>query len=125
MYAVFEDGSHQYKVSAGDTLEVDFRNEAQAGDALSFAKVLCAVSETGNVIGRPHLEGAVVEAEVVDPQTRGPKLEIGKFKRRKGYIRHNGHVQKYTAVRIKAISIPGFANEVAPSPAPKPEPAAT
>jgi len=109
MFAIFEDGSHQYRVQPGDQLRVDFRDTAKAGDALSFDRVLAAGTDTTGKIGRPVIEGATVTAEVVDT-AYDRKIEVGKFKRRKGYIRHAGHTQKYTAVKITAISVPGIAD---------------
>jgi len=108
MFAIFEDGSHQYRVQAGDRLDVDFRDSAKVGDTLNFDRVLAAGTETTGTIGRPLIGGASVQAEVLDDEFKAPKLEIGKFKRRKGHIRHNGHVQKYTRVRITAINVPGM-----------------
>ena len=118
MFAIFEDGSHQYRVKTGDRLEVDFRETAKAGDSLSFDKVLAAGNDATGQIGRPLIEGAVVQAEVVDENFKARKLEIGKFRRRKGHIRHNGHTQKYTQIRIIAINVPGLApSEPATNPA--------
>jgi large subunit ribosomal protein L21 len=114
MFAIFEVGSHQYRVTTGDRLEIDFLDSAQKGDSLSFDRVLAAGNETVGTIGRPVIEGATVQVEVVDGTFKGPKLEIGKFRRRKGHIRHNGHTQKYTRVRVTAINVPGYA---APEPA--------
>jgi len=108
MFAIFEDGSHQYRVQAGDRLDVDFRDSAKVGDTLNFDRVLAAGTEKTGTIGRPLIGGASVQAEVLDDEFKAPKLEIGKFKRRKGHIRHNGHVQKYTRVRITAINVPGM-----------------
>jgi large subunit ribosomal protein L21 len=108
MFAIFEDGSHQYRVKAGDRLEVDYRVSAKVGDSLSFDRVLAAGNDTAGTIGRPLIDGASVQAEVVDDTFKARKLEVGKFKRRKGHIRHNGHTQKYTRVRITAITVPGI-----------------
>jgi len=116
MFAIFEDGSHQYRVKAGDKLEVDYRDAVKVGDSLNFERVLAAGTDTAGTIGRPLIEGASVQAEVLDGtdgkkdgMTKAPKLEVGKFKRRKGHIRHNGHSQKYTQIRITAINVPGLA----------------
>lgn len=108
MFAIFEDGSHQYRVQPGDKLNVDFREAAQAGDTVRFERVLAAGTDTTGHIGRPVIEGAAVAAEVIET-AYGRKLEVGKFKRRKGHIRHNGHTQKYTAIKITAIEVPGLA----------------
>lgn len=109
MFAVFEDGSRQYRVQKGDKLEVDFRLAAKNGDVLSFDRVLAAVTDSQSAIGRPVIEGANIQAEVVDADAAGPKLEIGKFKKRKSYNKHNGHRQRYTAVRITNINVSGLA----------------
>jgi large subunit ribosomal protein L21 len=116
MFAIFEDGSHQYRVSTGDRLEVDFREAAKVGDSLQFDRVLAAGTDATGHIGQPLIEGATIQAEVVDDCVKAPKLEIGKFRRRKGYIRHNGHTQKYTQVRITAINVPGIESPAAASP---------
>ncbi len=118
MFAIFEDGSHQYRVQAGDRLEVDYREAAKTGDSLSFDRVLAAGNDATGQIGRPLIDGATVQAEVVDEKFKAPKLEIGKFRRRKGHIRHNGHTQKYTQIRVTAINVPGLASsEPATNPA--------
>ena len=67
-----------------------------------------AATDAASQIGRPALKGAKVTAEVLDT-TYDRKIEVGKFRRRKGYIRHNGHTQKHTAVKITAIDVPGLA----------------
>ena len=108
MHAIFEDGSHQYRVQTGDTLRVDFRESAKPGDVLTFERVLAADTGSAGRIGRPLIEGASIAAEVIDV-AYDRKLEIGKFRRRKGYIRHNGHTQKHTAVKITGMTIPGLA----------------
>lgn len=109
MFAIFEDGSHQYRVETGDTLRVDLRESAKPGETLTFERVLAAGSDEKGQFGRPVIEGASVVAEVVDI-AHDPKIEVGKFRRRKGYIRHTGHTQHYTAVKITGINVPGLAD---------------
>ena len=53
-------------------------------------------------IGKPIVAGAKVTGEIVE-QGRGDKLVVFKFRRRKNYVRKNGHRQSYTAVKIAAI----------------------
>jgi len=110
MFAVFVDGGRQYRVQRGNRLRVDYREAAQPGEKIRFEEVLLAGSQAGSAIGRPLLEGAVVEAEVVDHE-KGPKLEIGKYRRRKNSRRHTGHRQKYTAVMITGITAPGVEDD--------------
>lgn len=108
VFAVFEDGSHQYRVEPGDTLSVDYRDAAEQGGQIAFERVLLANGGGASVIGRPTIQGARVEAEVVEPLKKGPKLEVQRFRRRKNSRRHTGHRQRYTSVRITAIEVPGL-----------------
>jgi large subunit ribosomal protein L21 len=104
MYAVFEDGSRQYRVSEGEVVRLDYR-EADRGSKLEFDKVLLVQGGEGLQIGRPYVGGARIVAEVVDhPST---KLYIQHFRRRKNYRRRVGHSQPFTAVKINHILLPG------------------
>jgi large subunit ribosomal protein L21 len=105
MYAVFEDGSRQYRVSEGDTVRVDYR-DAEIGSRLEFSRVLLYQSGEDTRIGQPTLEGIRVLGEVVDHPTT--KLYIQHFRRRKNYRRLRGHRQPYTAVQIRSILLPGM-----------------
>jgi len=105
MYAVFEDGSRQYRVSEGDVVQVDYR-EAEVGERLEFSRVLLYQGGDDTRIGQPIIEGARVLAEVVGhPST---KLYVQHFRRRKNYRRLRGHRQPYTAVQIRNILLPGM-----------------
>jgi len=108
MFAVFEDGSRQYKVQQGDILAVDLRTDATEGQTLTFDKVLLANGGGASVIGAPSIEGATVTGEVVLAELKGKKLEIQKHYRRNASRRHNGHRQKYTRVKITGISVPNL-----------------
>jgi large subunit ribosomal protein L21 len=114
MFAVIVDGGRQYRVEKGTEFLVDYREAANPGDALRFEQVLLAGTKGSSTIGKPLVDGAVVEAEVV-AHKKGPKLDIGKFTRRKNSRRHRGHRQNYTAIRITALNIPGLAEEAAPA----------
>jgi large subunit ribosomal protein L21 len=101
MYAVLETGSKQYRVSAGDTLEVD-RLAIEAGQPVTFDRVLL-VSNDGKVsLGAPTIANASVVADVVK-HIRGEKKIAFKMKRRKGYHKTIGHRQELTVVKIKEI----------------------
>ncbi|MEK6259745.1 MAG: 50S ribosomal protein L21 [Planctomycetota bacterium] len=122
MFAVFEDGSRQYKVRQGDILAVDLRSDVLDGQTLTFDKVLLANGGGASVLGRPVIEGATVTGEVVMAVMKGIKLEIQKHYRRNASRKHTGHRQKYTRVKITGISVPNLqvadqpaAGEVAPS----------
>ena len=100
MYAIFEDGSRQYRVSVGDTLRIDHR-EAEVGSSLELGKVLLVADGANLVVGQPLVTGARVVAEVTGHPTT--KSMIQHFRRRKNYRRLKGHRQPYLEVRIKHI----------------------
>lgn len=103
MYAVLETGSKQYRVSAGDTLEVE-RLAVDAGQPVTFDRVLL-VSNDGNVtVGSPTVTSASVLADVLEHK-RGEKKIAFKMKRRKGYHKTIGHRQELTVVKIKEIKL--------------------
>ncbi|WP_417386082.1 50S ribosomal protein L21 [Gimesia sp.] len=108
MFVVIEDGNRQYTIQEGETLTIDYRATAKAGDPITFENVLLANGGGASSIGTPTIEGASVEAEVVQPELKGVKLEVQKFRRRKNSRRHTGHRQKYTTVQIKTINVPGL-----------------
>jgi large subunit ribosomal protein L21 len=76
MFAIIEDGSHQYRVEPGQSLTVDYRSEANAGDTIEFDRVLLANGGGSSTVGRPTIEGATVTTEVITPELKGKKLEI-------------------------------------------------
>jgi len=103
MYAVLETGSKQYRVSAGDKVEVE-RLATEAGQAVTFDRVLL-VNDDGKVsVGSPTVANASVVADVVE-HIRGEKKIAFKMKRRKGYHKTIGHRQELTVVQIKEIKL--------------------
>ena len=101
MYAVLETGSKQYRVRAGDTLEVE-RLATAAGQPVNFERVLLVNNDGKTMVGSPLVAGAAVVADVVE-HIRGEKKIIYKMKRRKGYRKTIGHRQELTVVKIKEI----------------------
>jgi large subunit ribosomal protein L21 len=101
MYAIFEDGSHQFRVSEGDRIIVD-RRDGEPGTELVFPKVLLIAGDGGATIGTPVVDGARVVAKIVD-QFRDKKIIIQKFRRRKNYRRRRGHRQPLTRVLITGV----------------------
>ncbi|ABK45838.1 LSU ribosomal protein L21P [Magnetococcus marinus MC-1] len=101
MYAVIRTGGKQYKVSQGDVLRV----ETVAGDAggeVIFDDVLMVGGDEGLKVGEAT-EGAKVTGTIIR-QMRDKKVIVFKKKRRKNYIRTQGHRQNLTVVRISGIS---------------------
>jgi large subunit ribosomal protein L21 len=101
MYAVLETGSKQYRVSAGDTLEIE-RLVVEAGKPVTFDRVLMVNNDGKLTLGSPTIASATVEADVVK-HIRGEKKIAFKMKRRKGYHKTIGHRQELTVVKIKEI----------------------
>lgn len=103
MEAVIRDGGRQYRVREGDTLEIDYRDGAEAGSTIEFSDVLLVAGAGSPAkVGAPIVEGAKVLAKVVG-QVKGEKLVIMNFRRRKNSRRRVGHRQKYTQVAIEKI----------------------
>jgi large subunit ribosomal protein L21 len=101
MYAVIETGGKQYRVQAGDKLEIE-RLEIEAGQPCSFDRVLLVNRDGQVTVGTPTVPQVTVSADVVEHK-RGPKVIAFKMKRRKGYHRTVGHRQELTVVQVKDI----------------------
>ena len=102
MHAVIKTGGKQYTVNPGDILDVELLS-GNPGDAIEFNEVLMISNDKGEVqIGSPLVEKAVVKAKIVK-ETKGKKIVVFKFKRRKDYRNKNGHRQRYTTVEITDI----------------------
>ena len=102
MYAIIADGGRQYKVEEGQFLEIDFR-DAEPGSDLTFDRVLAVSDDGGFKLGKPTVEGASVTAKVVE-ETKGDKIYVQKFRRRKNSRSRTGHRQKYVKVQISKIA---------------------
>ncbi len=102
-YCIIETGSKQYRVSAGDTLEVE-RLPVEAGQPVTFDRVLLISDEGRLSVGAPTVSNATVVADVVE-HIRGDKKVTFKMKRRKGYHKTIGHRQELTVVKIKEIKL--------------------
>ena len=101
MHAIIETGGKQYKVTEGDTLFIE-KLEAEAGQAITFDKVLAILDGDKATFGAPVVEGASVAATVVK-NGKGKKIMVFKYKPKKGYRLRQGHRQPYTKVQIGAI----------------------
>ena len=101
MHAIIETGGKQYKVTEGDTLFIE-KLEAEAGQAITFDKVLAILDGDKATFGAPVVEGASVAATVVK-NGKGKKVRIFKYNSKKGYRKRQGHRQPYTKVQIGAI----------------------
>lgn len=101
-YAVLETGGKQYRVTTGDTLEIELL-DAEAGQDLELDTVMAVSDGKELKIGMPYVPGAKVTLTIVGHK-RGKKLINFKKKRRKGYSRRMGHRQELTVATVKAIA---------------------
>ncbi|HAS08502.1 MAG TPA: 50S ribosomal protein L21 [Actinobacteria bacterium] len=100
MYAIVRAGGRQEKVAVGDVLEVD-RLQAQSGSTVEL-KALLIVDGTTITSEAAALAKVSVTAEVLD-QTKGPKIDILKYKNKTEYRRRMGHRSKLTQIRVTGI----------------------
>ena len=101
MYAVFQSGGKQHRVSEGQVVRLE-KLELATGATVEFDSVLMVVNGEDVKIGAPVVAGAKVVAEVV-AQGRGAKVKIVKFRRRKHSRKQQGHRQWFTEVKITGI----------------------
>ena len=101
-YAIIKTGGKQYKVTEGDRIDVE-KLDLEVGDTATISEVLMVSDGSGTKIGDPFIEGAAVQAEVVD-QFRDRKVIAFKFRRRKGYHKTKGHRRHLTKLAITGIS---------------------
>lgn len=104
MYAVVESGGLQFSVSEGDQIKVP-KIEVDAGATHDIEHVLLLAGEGEPMVGKPFIEGAKVETEVIG-QGRGAKVLVFKFKRRIKYRRLKGHRQHFTELKVNKIVTP-------------------
>ncbi|CAH8352889.1 unnamed protein product [Eruca vesicaria subsp. sativa] len=102
VFAVVQIGSHQFKVSNGDSIFTEKLKFCDINDKLTLTKVLLLGSASQTIIGRPILPDATVHA-VVEEHALDEKVLIFKKKRRKNYRRTTGHRQELTKLRITDI----------------------
>jgi len=103
MYAVIKTGGKQYKVCPGEVLRVE-KLDAEVGSEVEMPEVLMVVDNTQTRIGKPVVESATVQAQILE-HGRGKKIVVMKKKRRKGFKVKRGHRQPYTTLEIKEIRV--------------------
>jgi large subunit ribosomal protein L21 len=101
VYAIIESGGKQYRVEPGAVVALE-RIPGDVGSQVELDRVLLVSDGTTVRVGKPTLTGAKVISQIV-AQSRGRKIDVFKFKRRKKYRRKTGHRQELTRVRIAEI----------------------
>jgi len=102
MYAVFQSGGKQHRVSEGQTVRLE-KLDIATGETVEFDQVLMIADGDDIKIGAPVVEGIKIKAEVI-AHGRGEKIIIAKFRRRKHSRKQQGHRQWFTDVKITVIA---------------------
>lgn len=106
MYAIIEVADKQFKVREGEDIFVPYHRDAAPEDTLTIDRVLLVSDEETVTVGTPTVDGAAVEATVID-HVKGDKVLVLKKKRRKRFKVKRGHRQQYTKIRIDSITTGG------------------
>ncbi len=112
MFAVIKTGGKQYKVQSGDVLRVE-KLAASAGDKVQFNDVLMLGGDEVTV-GAPRIDGAAVQAEVIEQVKADKVITFVKRRRKHGSQRTRGHRQKLTLLRVTDILTTGAADSGVP-----------
>ena len=102
MYAIVTIAGKQWNLSPNQVIEVPLL-AAEAGSTIRFDQVHLLADAGKVTLGKPFVGKAVVTAKVLE-HGRGPKIIVGKFKRRKEYRKRNGHRQNFTRIEIQSIT---------------------
>ncbi|KAG9411773.1 39S ribosomal protein L21, mitochondrial [Aphanomyces cochlioides] len=105
VFAVIKLGATQFKVTQGDVVIAEKIIDAKVGTIMDIDEVLLIGSPNQTIVGRPFINGAIVQARV-EEQTLDKKIDIFKKKRRKNYRRWNGYRREVTVLRVTNV-IPG------------------
>ena len=106
IYAIIETGGKQYRVTQGQTVDVDNLNVVD-GDSVELDKVLVIGDEKNTTIGAPCVAGAKVKA-TSKGTVRGDKIIVYKFKSKVRFRKKTGHHQLFTRLAINTIEAPGI-----------------
>ena len=102
MYAIIRAGGKQHKVAKGDVIEVEYVKGTD--ETVEFVPLLVVDDKGKTRSAKSDLANARVTAKVVG-ESKGPKVDIMKFRNKTGYRRHTGHRQRYTTLEISDIKL--------------------
>lgn len=103
MFAVIRSGNKQYKVQAGDVIDVELFDVKEGNKEATFSDVLLVADGDAVKIGKPTLAGASVTGEILG-EVKADKVIAFKFRRRHGYHRTVGHRQRHLRIKVSKIS---------------------
>lgn len=103
MFAIIRTGGKQYRVSAGDILEVE-KLDGSIGDTISLEDVLLVANDESVQVGQPTVAGASVSAKITG-QYRGNKIRVFKYRPKKRIRVRKGHRQHLTRLQIETVNV--------------------
>ncbi len=109
MYAIIRTGGKQYRVCPGQTIKIE-RLPVEAGETVNFEEVLLVANDQNLNVGAPLLANTRVIGEIIE-HGRAKKINIIKFKRRKHHMKHQGHRQNYTKIKVTGIEAENFSSK--------------
>jgi len=101
-YAIVEDGGKQFRAVIGESIEVDVY-PLEVGEEIDMDRVLLISDGETIKVGTPFIQGAKIQATVV-AHVKGPKVVVFKYMAKERIRTKTGHRQKYTKIRIDAIT---------------------
>ena len=101
-YAIIQTGGKQYKVKAGEILKIERLEDSKLETKIEFKEILAYGDDKNIEVGSPKVNGAKVEADLVE-NGKNRTILIFKKRRRQNSRRKNGHRQQYSLVRISKI----------------------
>jgi large subunit ribosomal protein L21 len=104
MYAIVKDGTNQHRVEKGAKIRLALRSGAEPDSIVTLTDVLLVGSGDDVQIGAPLVKGAKVTARVVG-ESKGPKLIVYRYRRRKNSDKKRGHRQHYTEAVVESIDV--------------------
>lgn len=102
LFAIFKQGSKQYRVQEGDVIDVDLM-EAEVGSDLVIKEVLFVGDEKKPLVGTPLVANYQVQCKVLGTE-KGPKLTFMKYKPSHNQRKTVGHRQAYTRIKVEKIA---------------------
>ncbi|MBW6465792.1 MAG: 50S ribosomal protein L21 [Brevefilum sp.] len=102
-FVIIEQGGKQYRAAEGKTVEVD-RLPNEVGETITLEDVLLSVNDGNVTVGKPLVEGAKVQAKVLD-HFKGRKILVFKYRPKQRYRVKTGHRQQYTRLLIESIEL--------------------
>jgi large subunit ribosomal protein L21 len=101
-FAVIQTGGKQYVVKTGDVLKVEKIKNTKVGEILKFDNILLVADDKNIQIGKPFVDGAIVEAKI-EEEGKNKKITVLRYKSKTRYHKKKGHRQPYTKISIASV----------------------